>query len=146
MRKYYIYSIEEKFADYYYGREKMFYQLFVDYNTVSGNLVDIIKKQIDYITKPVPTLHIQRLLSRCFNKRNDFYMNGNQFRLEMNTVDSGVELSIKEDFLFLKAWGNFDAELALFEVLRQAEGRLLAIDLKNKRYGWLKPIREQRYI
>jgi hypothetical protein len=146
MRTYQIYLIENEVAEYYYGRERMFYDLFLQYFFVRGNLKDIIRKQIIYITKPFPILNIHHLLNQSLSKKNELILDGGKYRFKGNNQDNGVELSVEEQTLCLNAWGNYDSESIFLEILRKYDGRLLAIDFENERFGWVKPIKERKYV
>ena len=69
VRKYYIYLIEDEVADYFYGRENKFYELFAADRYVLGELKKIVQKQIDFITLPLPHLELHRHLSHFADKR-----------------------------------------------------------------------------
>lgn len=146
MRAYQIYLIEDEVAEYYYGRERMFFDLFLEYYEVNGVLKQIIRKQIEYITKPIPILHIHHLLGQAFSKKKDFVHQNNFYRYIENDLFNGVELFVDDYMLRLNAWGNYDSESAFLEVLRKYDGRLLALDLENERFGWLKPIKERKFV
>jgi hypothetical protein len=59
---------------------------------------------------------------------------------------SFAELEIKTGYLIIKANGQYDAETVFFEVLRKTESTFIAVDLKNRHCGWLKPIKERKFI
>ncbi|MGE6259226.1 sporulation inhibitor of replication protein SirA [Heyndrickxia sporothermodurans] len=146
MRTYQIYLIEDEVAEYYYGRERMFFDLFAEYTFVTGSLKQIIRKQIEYITKPMPVLHIHYLLGQALSRKKDVFIEDNYYRYGENDLFNGVELFIDDYMLRLNAWGNYDIEAAFLEVLRKFDGRLLAIDLEHEQFGWLKPIKERKYV
>lgn len=146
MRSYQIYLIEDVVAEYYYGRERMFFNLFAEYNLVTGSLKRIIQKQIEYITKPMPVLHIHYLLGQAFMKKKDFTIEDKYYKYIESDLYHGVELFVDDQMLRLNAWGDYDTESAFLEVLQKYDGRLLAIDLEHERYGWLKPIKERKYV
>ncbi|MCM3237590.1 sporulation inhibitor of replication protein SirA [Heyndrickxia oleronia] len=146
MRAYQIYLIEDEVAEYYYGRERMFYDLFIEYFHVSGRLKQIIRRQIEYITKPIPVLHIQYLVGQAFAKKKELIVEDHVYKFRDSDRTNGVELMIGENSLRLQAWGKFDSESAFLEILRKYDGRLLAIDFENERYGWIKPIKERKYV
>lgn len=146
MRSYQIYSIEKEVAEYYYGRERMFYDLFFQYLYVSGNLKEIIRKQIKYITKPLPILSIHHLMNQSLAKKNELIWDGRKYHMKGNTHENGVEFQLEEQKLLIQAWGNYDSESIFLEALRKFDGRLLAIDIENERFGWIKPIKERKFV
>ncbi|WP_158598379.1 sporulation inhibitor of replication protein SirA [Falsibacillus albus] len=146
MRCYQIYFIEDEFAKFYYGREKMFFQLFFEQKQSFGELKYILDQQVHFITRPIPYLPFQRLLIQQMQKRKDLTQNGKCFKIGDSPQLNGAEMQIGNRMLQLNAWGSYDSEFAFFEVLRQFEGRLLAIDLENQRFGWVKPIKERKYV
>lgn len=145
MRKYFIYLIENEFADYFYGRENKFFELFAANHNCTGELKEIIQKQIDYITKPLPYYELHRHLSYYVQQKH-IQIKGKVYRTSKKNSKERAELMISERCLQLHAWGGFESESLFFEVLRKFDGRFLAIDIENDRYGWIKPIKERKYV
>ncbi|MHC8521884.1 sporulation inhibitor of replication protein SirA [Rossellomorea sp. H39__3] len=48
--------------------------------------------------------------------------------------------------LTIHAWGTDESEYIFFEILRRHMGYLLAVDIQNERFGWLKPIKQRKFI
>lgn len=144
MRNYHIYWIEEMFVQHYYGRERMFYQLFSEWESSNGEISTIIAKQVDYITKPIPYLPTQRLLQHEIAKVEGAKWENSAAKLEK--PESGATLALHEKCMTIHAWGQDDSEYVFFEILRRNMGQLLAIDIKNERFGWLKPIKQRKFI
>ncbi|MBH9965338.1 sporulation inhibitor of replication protein SirA [Rossellomorea oryzaecorticis] len=144
MRNYQIYWIEKSFANHYYGRERMFFGLFSDWERSSGDLNQIISKQVEFITKPIPYLPTQRILQHELVKVEGAKWIDTTAIIEGE--DSGANLSMNERSISIEAWGPNDCEYLFFEILRRNMGHLLAIDLDNERYGWLKPIKQRKFI
>ncbi|MCJ7841239.1 sporulation inhibitor of replication protein SirA [Lederbergia sp. NSJ-179] len=145
MRIYLIYLIEDEFAEYFYGRESKIVELFKAERRSNGDLLEIIRKQINYITRPLPYLDLHKHLSHSVEKR-EFFIKGKSYCKEYANKKDGAELTIEERFIHLKAWGGYDSESSFFEVLRKFDGRFLAMDMKHNHYGWVKPIKERKYV
>jgi hypothetical protein len=146
MRNYQIYLIEEEFAHHYFGREKIFFNLFLEYTNSSGNLKGILQKQIEYITRPIPTTFIQQTLDRrLLIKQDTSYKDGVYF-IEKKLRDSRAALQLNSKYLVLHSEGDLEAETTFFECIRKCESSFLAIDFTNKRCGWLKPIKERKFV
>lgn len=145
MRNYQLYLIENEFASHYFGKEKMFIQLFKEYNEAVGDLKTIIKMQIDFITKPIQVLKIHQYIKQYLQKNKCFYTKNGTYYLEIGK-HSSAQLEIKGKCLIIKSNGQYDAETAFFEVLRKAEASFLAIDLEDNHCGWLKPIKERKFV
>ncbi len=145
MRAYQLYLIEEEFASHYFGREKMFFQLFQEYEESSGALKSILAKQIQYITKPIPGLKLHQYVNQQLYRKNDFLVKKGAYYIKMGKR-SNAKLEVNDQSLILEASGNYDAETIFFEVLRKSESSFLAIDLEHHRYGWLKPIKERKFV
>ena len=47
MKTYQIYLIEDEFAQHFFGREKLFFNLFLEYIQTTGPLRNILQKQIE---------------------------------------------------------------------------------------------------
>ncbi|MEK3886821.1 sporulation inhibitor of replication protein SirA [Bacillus sp. FSL K6-3431] len=144
-RTYFIYLIEDEVADYFYGRENKFYELFVADRKVQGDLQEIVKKQIHFITKPLPYLELHRHLSSSVQK-TDMHIKGKAYYIDASKGKKRAELIIKKRYLKLDALGGFESESIFFEVLRKFDGRFLAVDIENNRYGWIKAVKERKYV
>lgn len=145
MRTYLIYLIKDEIAEYFYGNERKFYKLFKTERRAFGQLKQIVQKQIAYITKPLPYLELHQLLSQSVNNKqiyikNKVYCTGNV------KETTGAEMAIEETLIHLHGWGGFESESIFFEILRKFDGRFFAIDVDDERYGWIKPVKERKYI
>ncbi|CAM4015069.1 sporulation inhibitor of replication protein SirA [Lederbergia lenta] len=145
MRTYFIYLIEDEVADYFYGREIKFYELFAAKCKVQGELQEIIKKQIQFITKPLPYLELHHHLSSSVQKR-EMKIKGKTYYIGAPKADKRAELLIGKRCLELHALGDFESESVFFEVLRKFDGRFLAVDIENNRYGWIKAVKERKFV
>lgn len=146
MRTYQLYLIEDEFASHYFGRERMFYELFQDSERYQGELKKIIDKQIDYITKPIPCLQIHKLLLQKLSKYKDFQNKNGTYYIERNGSFSAAQLEVFDRYILVHAKGSYDSETIFFEVLRRSETSFLAIDFMHQRYGWLNPIKERKFV
>lgn len=144
LRSYDIYLIEDEFADFFYGRESKFMELFTANPDENEELYSIIQKQIYYITKPLPHLDLHQHISASRNSQ--YYIKGNVYISQHPDGNEGAELKIEKRNLKLKSWGGFTCESIFFEVLRKFDGRFLAIDVENNKYGWVKPMKERKIL
>lgn len=145
MRDYLIYLIEDEFAEYFYGRERKIVELFKAEKQSRGELLETIRKQINYITKPLPYLDLHKQLSYSVEKR-EFFIKGKTYIKQSAHKRSRAELTIEDRVIHLQATGNYDSESFFFETLRKLDGRFLAMDLHRNHYGWVKPIKERKYV
>lgn len=148
VRKYQLYSIEDEFASHYFGRERMFFQLFLEHERTSGELKMILKKQIHYITKPMQALRFHQLIQQHLGGLRGFQVGQGSYTymIELNGRQSHAELEIYDKMITVKARGSYEAETVFFEVLRKYESSFLAVDLEHNRFGWLKPIKERKFV
>ncbi len=146
MRKYQLYLIEDEFAAHYFGRERLFYQLFKEYQTAHGELEFITKKQIVYITKKLEVLKVHQLIQMQLGKIKGFKAAHGAYKIELSGKISTAKLEVFQDLITIEAEGSYEAETAFFEVLRKCEASFLAIDLEHQKFGWLKPIKERKFI
>ncbi|CAH0346067.1 sporulation inhibitor of replication protein SirA [Bacillus sp. CECT 9360] len=146
MRNYRIYLIEDEFAHHYYGREKLFFNLFLEYINSSGKQKGILQKQIEYITKPVPIEALVNILEIQSLKKKDFTCKDGVYYLEKSHGRSRAALKLDREYMVLQAKGDFEAETSFFECIRKYDSDFLAMDLENNRYGWLQPIKERKFV
>lgn len=109
MRTYFIYLIEDEFADYFYGREIKFYDLFAADRQEVGELQTIVKRQIQYITKPLPYLDLHQHLSSSVQEK-DLYIKGKIYYIRSRKRNEHAELSIGKRYIKIDASGGFEAE------------------------------------
>ncbi|MFD2443651.1 sporulation inhibitor of replication protein SirA [Bacillus sp. CGMCC 1.16607] len=146
MRVYQLYLIEDEFANHYFGRERMFFELFLESEQSSGKLKLIINKQINYITKPIPALRIHQMIHQELSKVKGYSAKNGFYEVALPGKTSGATLVISDKYVTVTADGSYEAEAIFFEVLRKCEPSFLAIDTECGRYGWLKPIKERKFV
>jgi len=146
VRKYQLYLIEDEFAAHYFGRERLFLQLFKEYQTADGELKFITGKQISYITKRVEVLKIHQLIQKQLGKVKGFKADLGGYMIAFSGKLSSAKVEVFQDLISVEAEGSYEAETLFFEVLRKCESSFLAIDLEHERCGWLKPIKERKLI
>jgi hypothetical protein len=146
VRNYQLYLIEDEFAAHYFGRERMFYRLFQEHDNAVGELKFITKKQISYITKTVEVLKIHQLIQKQLGKNKGFRAENGTYSIELSGKLSKAKLQVFQDLIKVEAVGSYEAETIFFEVLRKCESSFLALDIDHQRFGWLKPIKERKYV
>ena len=146
MRYYQLYLIEDEFAAHYFGRERMFLRLFQENERANGELQFIIKKQISYITKKLEVLKIHQLIQKQLGKIKGFKADHGAYSIELSGKLSTAKVEVFQDLITVEANGSFEAETAFFEVLRKCESSFLALDLEHQQVGWLKPIKERKFV
>lgn len=147
MRSYQLYLIKDEIASDYVGRERMFYQLFKEYSSAHGELRSIISRQIEYLTKPLPVLRIHQLIYQQLSKHKGFQVEQGMYFLRTNKLQSKAVLKVLNDrTLLVESDGSLEAETIFFEVLRKIETSFMAVDIDSSRYGWLKPIKERKFV
>ncbi|MFL6555146.1 MAG: sporulation inhibitor of replication protein SirA [Bacillus sp. (in: firmicutes)] len=146
MRKYQLYLIEDEFATHYFGRERLFFQLFHENHKANGEFKFITQKQISYITKKVEVLKVHQLIQKQLGKIKGFKAENGAYSIELSGKLSTAKLEVFQDLITIDAQGSYEAETAFFEVLRRCESSFMALDLDHQRYGWLKPIKERKFI
>jgi hypothetical protein len=140
MRRYDIFLLEEEVASNYLSREELLFELFNDRKDQSLTLKVILDKQIEYITRPIPSYKIDQLIKKKLENNEDYQYRHLLHKIKLPTGQA--ELKIYEKYLTLATDGDIETEMVFFEVLRKCESCYFAIDYSNARYGWLKPIRE----
>ncbi|MFZ3587820.1 sporulation inhibitor of replication protein SirA [Bacillus sp. DJP31] len=146
MREYTIYWIEEEFAHHYFGREKMFYHLFEEYTSAIGELRPILNKQVNYVTKPIPVLHINQFIQNEMKTKTNYRFIEELHIFQANKNKSKATLHVSEQHLTLVGTGEYEAEMTFFELLRKWDSRFLAVDTNQMRFGWLTPIKQRKFV
>jgi len=144
MSRYELYIIDDRFANYFYGREKMFFNLFQEYENARGRLKNILARQVEYITKPIPALKIHKLLIQLLQTRSDFYIHNGDYYIENRT--GLAKLTLEERKLIIESTGNMDCELTFLEILRKSEFNFYAVEIERNQYGWVRPFRIKKFV
>ena len=126
--------------------EMRFFQLFQEYDKADGELKFITKRQISYITKKVEVLKIHQLIQKQLGKKKEFRAEHGTYSFELSGRLSRANLQVFQDLITVEATGSYEAETVFFEVLRKCESSFLALDMDHQRFGWLKPIKERKYV
>lgn len=143
MRTYTIYHIKEEFADFFYGREQRFYELFS--NAQKATIYkEISKKQVKYVTKPLPQQILKEHFAQAVANKKIYQKNDKYYALTKNHTETELKMGL--NVLKIQANGGLDAESIFFDILRNFSGHLLAVDFENKRYGWIKPVKNRRIV
>ncbi|MGD6803156.1 sporulation inhibitor of replication protein SirA [Rossellomorea vietnamensis] len=146
MKSYRLYWIEDEVADYFYGRERAFYNLFLESKIATGQMEEIVLKQVQYITKPIPFLPFNRALSQALSIKKEYIQNDNRYYIESSCGKNTAKISVLDYYVKVELQGHSDWEAYIFELLRKLDGRLLAINLEHEQFGWLKPIKMRKYV
>lgn len=147
VRHYYIYLIEEEFASHYFGRESKIFHLFRDFHwtTVRSNHNDILERQINFITRPIPMQRINQLFKTNLANRILHSKVNHVHKIELDGRGHAT-ITVKKRCLELISSGSYETETVFFEVLRKFDPCFLAMDLNGERYGWLNPIKERNFV
>ncbi|MGM0844648.1 MAG: sporulation inhibitor of replication protein SirA [Bacillota bacterium] len=146
MKSYRLYWIEDEIADFFYGRERSFYNLFLEERISTEKMQETVRKQIHYITKPIPFLPFNRALSQALSAKREYSQYDNKYYIESPCGKNTSRISVLDRYIEVELQGHSDWEAYIFELLRKLDGRLLAIDLDREHFGWLKPIKVRKYV
>ncbi|MBM4763869.1 sporulation inhibitor of replication protein SirA [Bacillus sp. B15-48] len=147
MRSYQLYLIKDDIAGHYFGRERLFFYLFKEYSKASGEMQAIISRQIKYITKPISVLRIHQMILQHLSKQKGFKSGQGEYSLyEKKSQSTAVLKIVNERTLLVESAGSLEAETIFFEVLRKIEPSFIAVDLQSNLCGWLKPIKERKFV
>jgi hypothetical protein len=145
VRNYQLYLIVDEFASHYFGRERMFFQLFQEHEEAVGDFKSILEEQIHFITKPIQVLKIHQIFGQYQQRVRTLYAKSGTYYIEIGSR-SYAKLEIHERFINIKSNGDYEAETVFFEILRKVESSFLAIDFENSLCSWLKPIKERKFV
>lgn len=146
MRKYSIYLIEEEFASHYFGRESIVYNLFLDFTRTTLGNKSQISKQIEFITCPIQTLTLHQVIEKSLQGNDHYRHLHNTHYLQFKNPDSSAKIKILDRCMMIEATGSYEAETYFFEILRKYNPFFLAMEFNLNRYGWLKPIKERKFV
>ena len=118
VRTYQLYLIVMSLPPISSEENKLFFHLFKEYEETSGEIKNILEKQIRFITKPIQSLKIDQYIRQSLQSNKCFYTNKGTYYIDISKR-SFAQLEIKEHCLVLNASGNYEAETIFFEVLRK---------------------------
>ncbi|WP_413381358.1 sporulation inhibitor of replication protein SirA [Alkalihalobacillus sp. 1P02AB] len=146
MRHYQIYLLQEKVASHFFGQEPKLFQLFSDRKNASIADRFIFDKQIEFISKPLPTLLLQQKVKLSLKGYSSYSELNLKHQIKIHKPNSFAELLIHGHYLSLMAEGGPEAETIFFEILRKVDPCFFAVDVEHDHYGWLNPIRQVKYF
>lgn len=147
VRHYNIYLIENDVAQVYFSKELQILQLFLEAERcTSPKHLEILQKQIDYITRPIPVTRIEHDLNKTLGERSDYNTSSYAYTLDLVDKQSNAELYLNKHCIMNKASGDFEAETMFFEILRNIDPCFLAMEFHKHRCGWLNPIKPNYFI
>lgn len=146
MRHYFIYLLKPDIAASYFGKEWLVYQLFIERETANKELKEIVKKQINYITEEIPQNSIEERLTKTLQTKARSYVIKDHYYIDLKSFDSKAYLKIDNNMVTITASGSYQAETIFFEELRQIHSCFFAMDIENKNFGWLNPVKQVNYI
>ena len=94
--------------------------------------------------KQIPKQQLERTITKQIQNKKNFRFENGEYYIENN--NSRAILLIHDDVLVVKAEGNYVAETVFFECIRKCGASFLAIDFDHDRFGWLKPIKERKFV
>ncbi|HHY73374.1 MAG TPA: sporulation inhibitor of replication protein SirA [Bacillus bacterium] len=149
MRNYLIYLLKEDVAYEYFGKEILIFNLFHEkLQEHNPARLQLLINQIHYITKPISVIEINRFIEKNLAVETVYKGETTQFIYKPTTCKnySFARLEIYDRFIKLSSQGSYDAETHFFEVLRKYHTCFLAMDFANSHFGWLNPIKQERYM
>src|SRR5699024_4492721 len=117
---------------------------FADHEQAVGEEKRILSKQIDYVTKPIPVSFLHRHLKEAFTNNEAYDYFGHTHTLRLKNGAAKAKLIIEDSAIHLYSKGDrfSDVETMFFEVLRKCEPTFFALSYEEKRYGWLRPFKQ----
>ncbi|MDR0137471.1 sporulation inhibitor of replication protein SirA [Metabacillus idriensis] len=148
MRHYYVYLIEEEFANHFFGREAKLFHLFQEYLRTSPEQLEFnhLYKQIRYVTKSISAESIDHMIESSLTNRYNYAHIEGHHRIDSESKRGNALLQVRDQYIEVTSIGSFDMEAIFFEILRKIDSCFLAMDFEAKRYGWLKPIKERKFV
>lgn len=146
MRTYSIFLVEEEFASHYFGKESKLYHLFLEFQRAHDYKKDLLKKQIDFVTRTIPALPIHQVIEQSLKVRTGYKRYRSGHYLTLTGTDSQATLVVNNHYIELEAEGSIEVETIFFEALRKFDPCFLAIDFTNDRYGWLNPVKQRKFV
>ncbi|GAK09051.1 sporulation inhibitor of replication protein SirA [Geomicrobium sp. JCM 19038] len=133
MHRYDIYLLKTEYANSFVRAEDKLFRLFKEYETVKP-LYEIVKKQIEYICRPLSMDEITEQLP--FHKKK--MAGGKVIFIE---DEQKMKMSINEQRIQLWSEEGHDDEWPWFDTLQSLDPYFFACDVQREKYGWLKPVK-----
>ncbi|MGM9988335.1 MAG: sporulation inhibitor of replication protein SirA [Bacillaceae bacterium] len=150
MRKYDIYLIDEEIVEDYIGHEHNLFKTFFEYKTASSLEKYMIEKHLRVLTNKIPTLFMDKQIEQRLSFLPNYIYEKGKHYLNYNHGYSKIEVKVEAKVITVKSDGSFWAETVMFDMIGQVVDKLnllcgsfLAVDVENRRYGWL---RQKNYL
>ncbi|WP_099300974.1 sporulation inhibitor of replication protein SirA [Bacillus sp. Marseille-P3800] len=142
MRYYELFNVTEDVASSYLGKEMKLFQLFEEREKARAHTQPIYDRQINYITTSMPEEQIKQLFTAKYKEKA-----ANRYvAASKSNPDNQCALMIDAKKICLEAEGDLQAETDVFDALRDVEGFFFAVNIHDRRFGWLKPYEKQSVL
>ncbi|WP_059103446.1 sporulation inhibitor of replication protein SirA [Shouchella shacheensis] len=145
MRRYQLYLLDDQVATSYFGRESKLFQLFEEHAQAKDGPRSLLDKQVDYITKPLPTRTLKYAFRRYQEPRQETCED--TYVIQCPQEQSG-SCKVQLDAKFVQLWasGDIDSETAIFDLLKGVDPHFFAVNVEDRRFGWLQPFDKHRVL
>ncbi|GAF15259.1 YoxF protein [Bacillus sp. JCM 19046] len=142
MRYYELYLVTDDVATSYSGKESKLFQLFEERDRASRDQRLVYDRQIDYITKILPEEMLKTVFDRTKTARDE-----EGYVIHSPVVDvNSCTVEIQQRKICLKAQGDLSAETDVFDLLKSVDSHFFAVNVEDRRFGWLKPYERQSVL
>ncbi|GAF23515.1 MULTISPECIES: sporulation inhibitor of replication protein SirA [Shouchella] len=142
MRYYELFNVTEDVASSYLGKEMKLFQLFEEREQARKHTQPIYDRQINYITTSMPEEEIKQIFLSRYKEED-----ANRFVAASDeNPKNHCALMLDAKKICLQAEGDLQAETDVFDLLREVNGFFFAVNVNDRRFGWLKPYEKQSVL
>lgn len=142
MRSYQLYLLEDEVVSRYYGQEIKLFNLFCERFQANLTLKPLLTKQVEYITKPIPLKGLTNVLTKEDHYLSSDRINTSTYRMAHQPSESWIDVKLRDHYLLVTAFGEMEVETRLFERLKEMDSHFFAVNVGQRRFGWLGPIKK----
>lgn len=145
MKTYHFYVIRDEIVQSYFGKEHLMFDLFIRFvQARSLSMQKVLYKQIQYITKPLPQLELQRYLEQTLTPQLLYIKKGNMHAIYTTDGQLCGKLVMKQQLAQLHLMENRELEQLFFGILKQLNTPIFALEDKQEQYGWIYSVKQER--
>lgn len=142
MRYYELYLVTDDVASLYSGKESKLFQLFQEREQAPMDQRSVYDRQIDYITETLPEEALKTVFTQqhVLKEKEAYVIHSPVVDVNCCTVE------IQQRKICLKAQGDLSAETDVFDLLKSIDSHFFAVNVEDRRFGWLKPYERQSVL
>jgi|GEM_PF-807509 len=136
MISYWIYLIKDEVRNQFFEHPEKIVELLREYENAGGTFKEILEKQFEYITLPIPITQIHDALFLRFTGRLQYKAEKRLYLISGKNQDEEVALIVHNRRIMVLSKNNNSFLDKVFKALSSVSTNLLTVDSEFRNFGW----------